>query len=607
MATRPNIKQIKDAKYTFNTLADLLAVKFLKIGDKVETLGYTTIGDGGNNTYEVVAAGTGTHDNGSYIDHANSGVQLKALFPDGRVFLEQFGCVIDGVTDDSAAFQAALNFADRKLSSAKGGQCNLGTATITFLQKGRKIGNDRGAFCFEAHNLDLLGQATFVLDSCKDVEFVGITALEVDLDLRGVWRSTVRNTKFRRLLMCTAGGTEFSDNYWNNFYNASFQQIVFPAGRSLNNANCFFGGIVRPKTSLSYASNYDHTIVIENPSSGTGAIEGMTFNGVDMEGGLVGFFDIDPTWSGSIDQGYFLFDQCYFDSIPPEQSDQIVIDVRLSQAQMQYPAPNVAAASLSGWDTREYFRPASCRPASALNKVVNGALKYESNKIFAAAPASMTWNSSAAGLYGRTVTVNNTGLTYFNHDDARQAGFYSVMLVMRAAATSRVKVDFAGVSSSVDLDSEFRVFTLYNHVKQAEGANINFSLSPHPQETVFDIELAYVSMQYGREINLGSAPSPGADIYSQSFAQGGVLSSGVADDLPSGWSSAKISTGIYEVTHNLNLTIRPAVTPMEGGARFAVVNLASTTVNKFRVEVYDIAGTLVDTRFEFIARTSKSN
>ena len=52
----------------FETVADMVASTSLSVGDHARTLGYTTIGDGGGNDYDVVAAATGTADGGEYID-----------------------------------------------------------------------------------------------------------------------------------------------------------------------------------------------------------------------------------------------------------------------------------------------------------------------------------------------------------------------------------------------------------------------------------------------------------------------------------------------------------------------------------------------------------
>ena len=65
---------------TFDSVQDLKTSTTLSVGHKVRTLGYYAPGDGGGNDYEIVAAGTGTDDGGSFIDLSGSGLQAKRLF-----------------------------------------------------------------------------------------------------------------------------------------------------------------------------------------------------------------------------------------------------------------------------------------------------------------------------------------------------------------------------------------------------------------------------------------------------------------------------------------------------------------------------------------------
>jgi hypothetical protein len=89
----------------FETVAAMVADTTLSVGDHVRTLGYTTIGDGGGNEYDVVAAATGTDDGGSYIDLATH--QAKGLFPNDYYSVKHFGSVSDGSTDDTAVILVA--------------------------------------------------------------------------------------------------------------------------------------------------------------------------------------------------------------------------------------------------------------------------------------------------------------------------------------------------------------------------------------------------------------------------------------------------------------------------------------------------------------------
>ncbi len=92
----------------FNTIADMKLAD-LKDGMSVQTLGYYEVNDGGGATYKI----TNTESQTEYQEELNNDLYATLIVENDIVNIKQFGAKGDNTTDDSTAFQSALNYYKR--------------------------------------------------------------------------------------------------------------------------------------------------------------------------------------------------------------------------------------------------------------------------------------------------------------------------------------------------------------------------------------------------------------------------------------------------------------------------------------------------------------
>ena len=106
--TSSNIRDYTNINFT--TVADLKADTTVKVGDFVTVESYTGTNNSGVMFFDIVAASTGTADDGSFIDLPGSGLQAKQNFSRFGISVKQFGATGDGTADDTAPIQSAINY-----------------------------------------------------------------------------------------------------------------------------------------------------------------------------------------------------------------------------------------------------------------------------------------------------------------------------------------------------------------------------------------------------------------------------------------------------------------------------------------------------------------
>lgn len=136
----------------YDTVAVVKATE-LTVGTYITTKGYSAIDDGGGATYIIAA--TQTVDEYGNFTLANGNVAL--IKHEQSVLFEQFGAVGDGVTDDHAALQAMLTFAQSDLDYVSG------TEGKTYALSEVLILGEDGGDAIEFRNAKLHGLSSFTI------------------------------------------------------------------------------------------------------------------------------------------------------------------------------------------------------------------------------------------------------------------------------------------------------------------------------------------------------------------------------------------------------------------------------------------------------------
>ena len=247
----------------------------LTVGELVETKGYNTPGDGGAGKYLIAASQTVD----GFGDHTLTNGNVALLQVDGTRNVKQFGAVGDGVSDDSAEIQAALDatFADGGALYIPRGIYNIVTALtvdrsgetgtpITNRKRVNIFGEGKGVSVLSAQTnsmnvLSITGDASgstaahgyFTLRDFSIVGETPTTRTANGLRLINLAYIDVENVTFHNLNTCMVLTGTLSSNFNNLIFNESVRGISANAGGfSAAHANYYSGCEFRFLTSQAY-------------------------------------------------------------------------------------------------------------------------------------------------------------------------------------------------------------------------------------------------------------------------------------------------------------------------------------------------------------------
>lgn len=217
--------QIK--KLQANTIEDLIAMRFLKVGDIVELLGYYTAGDGAGHKRIIKA-----EDDGSGVQLSNN--LWACIVHNGEVNVSWFGAKGDGVSSDVLAIKKANDYLD----NLKGGILNFEDGTYLIDTFEIDISN-RGGVGFGAFecksNVSYIGNKNTILkvkDNVNNENFV-FQAIFVEK------KNSLSNINFKNIIFDLNGHkNHMQSKFYSEHYACGAIYTFYPENITID--NCIF-------------------------------------------------------------------------------------------------------------------------------------------------------------------------------------------------------------------------------------------------------------------------------------------------------------------------------------------------------------------------------
>jgi hypothetical protein len=418
--------------------------------------------------------------------------------------VKDFGAVGDGVTDDTAAIQAAINSVRDGIVLVPNGEYVV-NGNIVFLIKGQNP--TKGGFKLEATGAFFTGTGKLIIDSCKRLQINGLDMANIDLAMRGCWWSQIRNTRFRKLHINDATGTNFSSNYWNNFQQCQFQSVLIDsASTSPSNEFSFDSCSMRGNIGQGFLGTAAYAFEFNASQN----CQSWKFNNGDISYHSTSVYNIGAgNTSGDIE---ISFNGVYFDSVLPISTDRE--KTRIRQVNCHHANGSVGIGSFSAMtcQTLDQFRSDRAFKHdgwTGVNLVPNGDFKDRLNiwvgsglPIGSASGATVTRQSG--GFFGNYLNLNQTATTLngvrFRSKPLPMPGRLTATIVLRNAdaGSKTITLQTPGPLNPtvVISDSEWTIATITNNTIFNTDTTQDLQVYTN-DNTAYNVDVAYVAITLG--------------------------------------------------------------------------------------------------------------
>ena len=432
------------------------------------------------------------------------------------VSVKDFGAVGDGVANDTAAIQAAIDSISKGILYFPPGNYKI-TSMLTLSKNGQND-STQSNFEVQATGAKLISTVVPALNIISTKRLT-ITGLEIDASssatpadpwvrVNGMWNSTWKECSFGPVIFTTTGASPgFDQTYWSRFEKCLFGVVTIDTNTNANraefNANTF-------DTCRLWGTDYSIK------KFGSADIQDIVFINCDLSYASTGLLFVNEACVGNL-----TFVGGYFDSAAGFPIDTKGLTIDFIGKVWNPNGANVSAFRLPNGSQTEAkglggTRSGSRYPVSSQNLIINGDLRGGTSGITTSNAALAL--QSGSGLFGQYVRITSStafGQVTFTSIALPFTGTYTLTVIgkVNTAGSSTNLVN--GVYGAIDIDSDWTVDSYTFSANQ--GTQPSFVISNGASGSM-SYDIAYVGLTFGGIGQLSTSIHPTADRFSYPYA-----------------------------------------------------------------------------------------